>query len=104
EAVAMPHLPSSDRARAHLLLAEAQHRRDDDLAAAHRRAALEELRRLGDRRGIASLLLESASTDAHDTLTAKRWLLEAQELARQVEWEEGRLRIKVALEPLTVDA
>ena len=103
EALLIPELPASERARAHALIAEAARATDIELAAAHRRAALDELRRLGDRRGVAQLLHDAAALDARDTLTAKRWLLEAAELARQVEWNEGLALIREALRPLDVD-
>jgi serine/threonine-protein kinase len=73
---------------------------DGPAAAAHRRAAMELLDRLGDRRAMAELLLAAALADTRDTTVARRWVAQAGELARQMGWREGVTRAREALRRL----
>ena len=60
-------------------------------AAEHRRAAVDVMRRLGDRRSTAKLLVRSAAGSASPQ--AQLLLREARELAIAIEWDEGARRI-----------
>jgi hypothetical protein len=70
---------------------------DAAAASEHRREAIEALRRLGDRRSTAELLLGCALSEPNDRAAPRRWLAEAGELARQVGWREGVARAQEAL-------
>jgi hypothetical protein len=82
------------------LAATAQAAGETAAAATHRRAAIEALDRLGDRRGMAELLLTAALADARDAGLSRRWVAQAGELARQVGWREGVTRAREALRRL----
>jgi tetratricopeptide (TPR) repeat protein len=80
-------------ARVHTLFAQLHDMSADSaLAQKHRMQALEMMRRLGDRRATAELLIADAQSVLqaggvrHDTLTR---LQEASQLAAQVDWREG---------------
>lgn len=63
----------------------------------HRRAAADEMRRVGDRRSTAELLLALADPQAVAPGDARAWLKEADQLANQVGWQEGVQRSRAAL-------
>ena len=69
-------------------------------AAEHRRAAADEMRRVGDRRSTAELLLALADPQAVPAPDAKAWLREAEQLANQAGWQEGVQRSRAALAQL----
>lgn len=62
----------------------------------HRRAAVEELRRMGDRRGTAELLLYGTSPGRTLMRISPEVLSEARELAKEVGWLEGEQRASSA--------
>ncbi len=66
------------------------------LAEQHRRAAVEELRRMGDRRGTAELLLYGTSPGRTLMRISPEVLREARELAQEVGWTEGAERARAA--------
>jgi serine/threonine-protein kinase len=86
------------RGRAHTFLAEV-----DDLAgnsakaSEHRQRAVEELRRVGDRRTTAELLIQLADPEGASAVEAKAWLKEADALAAEVGWQEGVDRSRAQL-------
>ncbi len=86
------------RGRAHRFLAELDdllgHTRD---AVEHRRLAVEELRRVGDRRTTAELLIALADPEGASAVEAKAWLAEADVLAAEVGWQEGVDRSRAQL-------
>jgi hypothetical protein len=55
------------------------------------------MRRVGDRRSTAELLLALADPQAVAPGDAKAWLKEADQLANQVGWQEGVARSRAAL-------
>jgi serine/threonine-protein kinase len=67
-------------------------------AVAHRRAAIDVLRRVGDRRSTAELLIALADPSEINVSDVRAYLLEADALANQVGWNEGvsRSRAKLA--------
>jgi serine/threonine-protein kinase len=69
-------------------------------AAEHRRSAAEEMRRVGDRRSTAEMLLALADPQVVPGPDAKAWLKEADQLANQVGWQEGVQRSRAALAQL----
>jgi serine/threonine-protein kinase len=69
-------------------------------AAENRRAAADEMRRVGDRRSTAELLLALADPQAVSALDARAWLKEADQLANQIGWQEGVQRSRAALAQL----
>ncbi|MBL8621105.1 MAG: hypothetical protein JNK64_07360 [Myxococcales bacterium] len=84
-------------ARARALLATAYEKLGNHiLAERHRRGAVEEMRKLGDRRGTAELLLYGASPGRTLMKIAPEVLKEARELAREVGWTEGESRATAA--------
>jgi serine/threonine-protein kinase len=70
-------------------------------AADHRRLAVEELRRIGDRRTAAELLLALANPAGASVVDMRAGLREAETLATQVGWQEGVDRSRAALAQLT---
>jgi len=66
------------------------------LAERHRRAAVDELRRMGDRRGTAELLLYGTSPGRTLMRISPEVLHEARELAHEVGWTEGEERASSA--------
>ena len=66
------------------------------LAERHRRAAVDELRKMGDRRGTAELLLYGTSPGRTLMRISPEVLHEAQELAHEVGWTEGEQRASSA--------
>jgi hypothetical protein len=79
-------------ARAHAFLGQTEDALGEARnAAEHRRLAVEQLRRVGDRRTTAELLL---------ALATPAGLREAESLARQVGWQEGVDRSRAALAQL----
>jgi predicted ATPase len=66
------------------------------LADRHRRSAVDELRRMGDRRGTAELLLYGTSPGRTLMRISPEVLSEARELAREVGWTEGEQRASSA--------
>lgn len=66
------------------------------LADRHRRSAVEELRRMGDRRGTAELLLYGTSPGRTLMRISPEVLHEARELAHEVGWTEGEQRASSA--------
>jgi serine/threonine-protein kinase len=89
------------RARAHALLGTVDEAlRRPQHAAEHRRAAADEMRRVGDRRSTAELLLVLADPQAVSLVDARAWLKEADALANQVGWQEGVQRSRKALAQL----
>ena len=89
------------RGRTHAFLAELhaelgwpQH------AVEHRRQAVDELRRVGDRRSTAELLIALADPPGASVVDAKAWLTEADALSAQVGWQEGVDRSRAALAQL----
>ena len=80
-------------ARAQSLLAElCEAAGQYDEAAAFRRAAVDQMRRLGDRRGTAELLLAGSSPTSTMMRIQASSLREARELAREIGWHEGLRR------------
>jgi len=78
------------RARLHALLAELlEALGEEQRAADYREAAVEDMRRLGDRRGTAELLLASASPTRTLIRIQAGALREARELAREIGWSDG---------------
>ncbi len=89
------------RARVHRFLAGVhQDLGRGEYAVEHRRSAVDELRRVGDRRSTAELLLELAEPDSSSAAEARAWLHEADQLANQVGWREGVSRSRARLEKL----
>jgi hypothetical protein len=89
------------RARTHTLLAELHEALGyPQQATDHRRYALEELRRVGDRRTTAELLIALADPRGASAHDARAWLIEADTLAAQVGWHEGVARSRAALAQL----
>ena len=87
-------------ARVEALMAVVAHSLGDETAGQHRDAAIDALRRLGDRRTTAELLLGSALAAPLDDSAPRAALAEAGELARQVGWLEGVARAQQALRAL----
>jgi serine/threonine-protein kinase len=80
-------------ARVQSLLASAHERLGNHiLAERHRRAAVDELRRMGDRRGTAELLLYGTGPGRTLMRISPEVLREARELANEVGWTEGEER------------
>jgi hypothetical protein len=69
-------------------------------AAEHRRLAVEQLRRIGDRRTTAELLLALANPAGASLIDMRAGLREAENLAKQVGWQEGVDRSRAALAQL----
>lgn len=67
------------------------------LAERHRRGAVEEMRRMGDRRGTAELMLYGTSAGRTLLRISPDVLREARELAREVGWTEGVTRASAAV-------
>jgi hypothetical protein len=89
------------RARAHAFLGTVhQGMGKPQHAAEHRRSAAEEMRRVGDRRSTAELLLAMADPEAVGPGDARAWLEEADALSSQIGWHEGVERSRAALEQL----
>jgi serine/threonine-protein kinase len=89
------------RARAHALLGQVH----DGLhqikeAARHRRAAVDEMRLVGDRRATAELLLTLAEPNLGNRADAKQWLEEAAALSDEIGWREGVTRARGVLAQL----
>jgi len=77
-------------ARARALLAELFESLGDlEAAQEHRDAAVEEMRRLGDRRGTAELLLAGSTATSTMVRIQPNALREARELATEIGWSEG---------------
>jgi hypothetical protein len=74
---------------------------DVQAALEHRRLAVEELRRVGDRRSTAELLIALADPDGASAIEAKAWLAEADALAGQIGWQEGVDRSRAQLARLS---
>ena len=88
---------AAGNARARALLATAYEKLGNHiLAERHRRGAVDEMRKLGDRRGTAELLLYGASSGRTLMKIAPEVLKEARELAREVGWTEGETRATAA--------
>lgn len=66
------------------------------LAERHRRGAVEEMRRMGDRRGTAELMLYGTGGGRTQLKISPDVLREARELAREVGWTEGVTRATAA--------
>jgi serine/threonine-protein kinase len=68
----------------------------------HRRKALDELKRIGDRRSTAEMLIALAQPGRPHPSTgdARAWLKEADALAAEVGWQEGVARSRAALAQL----
>jgi hypothetical protein len=86
------------RGRAHAFLGSVlEALKRPEQAAAERGLAVEEMRRLGDRRATAELLLQMAEPpSAHDADTRSR-LEEAGALAAEIGWPEGVTRSRAGL-------
>jgi len=89
------------RGRAHTFLAEVNDMLGDaQEAIEQRRLAVEELRRVGDRRTTAELLILLADPEtgsAASAVEAKAWLKEADALAAEIGWQEGVDRSRAQL-------
>lgn len=86
------------RARSQALLAELLETQGErDRAADYRQAAVDEMRRLGDRRGTAELLLSGTSPTTRLVRIRPGSLREARELAKEIGWTEGVLRAQKRL-------
>jgi eukaryotic-like serine/threonine-protein kinase len=84
------------RARVRTFLAEAfDAARKPSEAAEQRRLAADELRKSGDRRGTAELLITLAEANRSDKAAAA-WVEEAESLATQLGWQEGVTRSRAA--------
>jgi hypothetical protein len=73
---------------------------DAQEAIEQRRLAVEELRRVGDRRTTAELLILLADPEtgsAASAVEAKAWLKEADALAAEIGWQEGVDRSRAQL-------
>ncbi|HEX9102797.1 MAG TPA: hypothetical protein VF997_11370, partial [Polyangia bacterium] len=84
--------------RVHTFLAEV----NDTLGEAHdavehRRLAVEEHRRAGDRRTTAELLIALADPEGASAVEARAWLAEADALAGEIGWQEGVARSRAQL-------
>ncbi|MBK9034766.1 MAG: AAA family ATPase [Myxococcales bacterium] len=89
---------SAGVARARALLATAYEKLGNGiLAERHRRAAVDEMRRLGDRRGTAELLLYGSSPGRTLMKISPEVLKEARDLAHEVGWTEGEHRASAAV-------
>jgi hypothetical protein len=85
------------RARARTFLASAlDAAKKPSEAAEQRRLAADELRKAGDRRGTAELLITLAEANRTDK-AATAWVEEAEDLATQLGWAEGVTRSRAAL-------
>ncbi|RMH38755.1 MAG: hypothetical protein D6689_18715 [Deltaproteobacteria bacterium] len=85
------------RARCQALLADLfELAHDYDAAARHREMAVEAMRRIGDRRGTAELLLAGASATRSMLRIRADAMREARELAREIGWREGERRAEAA--------
>jgi hypothetical protein len=62
-----------------------------------RHIAAAEMRRVGDRRSVAELLLSMSRGYAVSPVDARAWLFEASAMAGQVGWTEGVERARLAL-------
>ena len=58
------------------------------------------MRRVGDRRSTAELLLVLADPQAVSAVDARAWLKEADALSNQIGWQEGVQRSRAALAQL----
>jgi hypothetical protein len=86
------------KARVHAFLGTAEERAGRPAeAATHRRAAVTELRHLGDRRTTAEMLIALAEPAGVGSPDVRAWLTEADALAGQVGWQEGVERSRRAL-------
>ncbi len=74
---------------------------DTQGAVEHRRLAVEEVRRVGDRRTTAELLIALADPQGASVVEAKAWLAEADALAAQIGWREGVDRSRAQLARLS---
>ncbi len=89
------------RARSHAFLGAVHHALGRlQHAAEHRRSAADEMRRVGDRRSTAELLLVLADPQAVSAVDARAWLKEADALSNQIGWQEGVQRSRAALAQL----
>jgi hypothetical protein len=85
-------------ARVQSLLASCHERLGNHmLAERHRRAAVDELRKMGDRRGTAELLLYGTGPGRTLMRISPEVLREARELASEVGWAEGEERARSAV-------
>jgi hypothetical protein len=66
-------------------------------AVEHRRQAVDELRRVGDRRSTAELLIALADPEGASVVEAKAFLKEADVLAGEIGWQEGVDRSRAQL-------
>jgi hypothetical protein len=91
------------RGRAHTFLAEVNDMLGDGAdAVEHRRLAVAELKRVGDRRTTAELLIALADDrNAASAVDAKAWLREADTLAAEIGWQEGVDRSRAQLARLS---
>jgi len=86
-------------ARTQSLLATCYERLGNHLnAERHRRAAVDEMRRMGDRRGTAELLLYGTGPGRTLTRISPDALREARELAEEIGWSDGQTRAANAAE------
>jgi tetratricopeptide (TPR) repeat protein len=86
------------RGRAHAFLGHVHEAlKQPKSAAEHRWRAADEMRRLGDRRTTAELLLQLVDPESTPKPQARAWLAEADALANQVGWREGVERSREAL-------
>src|SRR5262249_40542019 len=89
------------RGRAHAFLAEVHGALGwREKAVENRRQALEELRRIGDRRTTAELLIAMADPSGASAGDARAWLEEADARAAEVGWQEGVDRSRARLAQL----
>ena len=89
------------RAKTHTFLAELLDATAKPAQAVdHRRKAIEELRRVGDRRQTAELLIALADPRGGNSVDVRAWLTEADALSVQVGWNEGVARSRAALAQL----
>jgi hypothetical protein len=87
------------RGRVHGFLAEINDALGDaSVAVEHRRLAVEEHKRVGDRRTTAELLIALADdANAASVVDARAWLREADALAAEIGWQEGVDRSRAQL-------
>jgi hypothetical protein len=90
------------RARTHAILADLHESLGfAQNATEHRREAVEELRRIGDRRTTAELLIALADPRGANAGDVRAWLTEADALSSQIRWQEGVARSRAALAQLS---
>lgn len=95
-ALATKRLTVKETAWAHFFIALSQHHRSERVAAEHRLAALEAMNTLGDREGLAEILISLGEAEGQGAASGETWLRQAEVLAQGLGWQEGLARIAAA--------